>query len=100
MLRASQFIVGIILFIVVEVLRIYLPGVESESLIDLGHFVNQNIFYFRTIALLILIVPAIQVFMLGTRNAKVFVAISLIIALTVFLLCNYYVQAPHQASHP
>ena len=94
MLRSIQFIVGIVLFIVLEVVRAYFAtsqqGNEEENTLAFANFIHENIFYFRTIALLIIVVPAVQVFLLGTIKTKIFVGVCLVIALTVFLLCNNY----------
>lgn len=94
MLRIIQFSVGIILFIVLEVVRAYFTAAqepnEPENAVGFASFLEDNIFYFRTIALLIIVVPAVQLFLLGTTKAKVLVGLSLAIALAVFFFCNYY----------
>jgi hypothetical protein len=104
MLRLTQFIVGLFLFIAIEVLRIYFlmpfPGSQRSETIEIAYFLHQNIFYFRTIALLILVVPAVQFFIYGSATSKWYVGIAIGIALYVFLMANYKLQADKMFYQP
>jgi hypothetical protein len=104
MLRLTQFIVGLLLFIAAEVLRVYFimpfPGSQTSNTIEIAYFLHQNIFYFRTIALLILIVPTVQFYIYGSATAKWYISIAIAIALYIFLMANYKMQADKMFFQP
>jgi hypothetical protein len=104
MLRLTQFVVGLLLWIAIEILRVYFimpfPGSQRSETIELAYFLHQNIFYFRTIALLILAVPAIQFYIYGSATAKWYVSIAIAIALYIFLMTNYKLQADKMFYQP
>ena len=92
MLRIVQFVVGALLFITIELLKFYLPqsvSAEDQSAISaLANFINENIFYLRTIMLLIMVVPAIQLLLLGKRHEKWLVGIALVIVFAIVIATN------------
>lgn len=104
MQRPVQFTVGLILFLALEILRVYFimpfPGSQQDTTIDIAYFLHRNIFWFRTIAILILIVPAMQYYVMGRIWSKVVVTLCLILAITVFYMTNYRLQADKMFLEP
>ena len=103
-MRTIQFIVGFLLFVSLEILRVYFimpfPGSQESETIDIAYFLHENIFWLRTIAILILIFPTLQFFLSGKTVAKWYVGIALGIALYIFLMTNYKLQADKMFYQP
>jgi hypothetical protein len=81
MARTIQFVVGLFLWIAIEVGRIYFimpfPGSQEKETIELAYFLHENIFWLRTIALLILVIPTVQFFLSGSSVSKWYVGIAI-----------------------
>ncbi len=95
--RTIQFVVGLFLWIAIEVARIYFimpfPGSQHDETIELAWFLHENIFWLRIIALLILLIPTVQFFLSGPTVAKWYVGIAIGIGLYISLMANYKLQA-------
>ena len=93
MLRTVQFIFGLVLLIALEIFKVYFimpfPGSQQSESIGLAYFIHSNIFWFRTIGLLIILFPIIQFFTIGKPLAKVLVVVGLIFYTIVFYFFNY-----------
>lgn len=93
MLRPVQFIFGLVLLIALEVFKVYFimpfPGSQQSETVGLAYFIHTNIFWFRTIGLLIIMFPAIQFYMSGKAYAKILVTAGLVLYGVVFYFFNY-----------
>lgn len=93
MLRTVQFIFGLVLLIALEIFKVYFimpfPGSQESESVGLAYFIHTNIFWFRTIGLLIILFPIIQYFTIGKPLAKVLVVVGLILYTVVFYFFNY-----------
>jgi hypothetical protein len=93
MIKNLQLAFGLVLLIAVEVARLYFimpfPGSQESETIDLAYFIHQNIFWFRTIGLLIILFPMVSIFMGGTTKAKVIASLGLIFYVVVVYLFNF-----------
>lgn len=83
MLRAAQFATGIVLLIALEISQVYFIARTN-----MGDFLDNNIFYFRIIGLLIILFPAFYFFTMGTRRSKVLVGMALGTYAFIFYLVN------------
>lgn len=104
MLRPIQFTVGLILLLALEILRVYFimpfPGSQRHNTLEFAYFLNNNIFYFRTIGLLIIIFPVIHYYWFGKAWKKVLVTIGIALYLFIFYLCNYQFEADSMFKEP
>jgi hypothetical protein len=93
MLKPIQFAVGIILLILMEVLRVYFimpfPGSQHTENIILAYFLNENIFWFRFVGLLIILFPSVSFFSLGNRKTKIIVGLAIAFYGIIFYLFNF-----------
>ena len=93
MLRPIQFIVGLTLLIAVEILKVYFArstsGSQQADSDEFANFLHDNIFYFRTIGWLIILVPAINFFVAGSARTKALTALGLVIYGVIFYFFNY-----------
>jgi hypothetical protein len=93
MVKTVQFITGIFLLIVLEVLRVYFimpfPGSQHAATIDIAYFLHQNIFWFRFIGMLLILFPAVSFLWMGTLRQKVFAVFGILLYAFIFYLFNY-----------
>jgi hypothetical protein len=93
MLRAIQLIVGLLLLIATEILHVFfimpMPGSQESNTIEIAYFIHKNIFYIRTIGLLIVIVPLIHYYMNGKWLARILVTVGIVAYGYVFYKFNY-----------
>ena len=93
MLRTLQFIFGLLLLIALEVFKVYFimpfPGSQQSETVGLAYFIHGNIFWFRTIGLLIILFPIIHFFMYGRLRAKILVVFGLVVYAAIFYVFNY-----------
>jgi hypothetical protein len=93
MLRPIQFIVGLILLIALEILKVYFimpfPGSQKSESVEFAYFLHSNIFYFRTIGWLIILIPTFNYLSMGSRTAKILTAIGLAFYVFVFYMFNF-----------
>jgi hypothetical protein len=97
MVRIFQFIAGIALLLVLEVLRVYFimpfPGSQRREAVDIAYFLHTNMFWLRTIGLLIIFFPVIHYYWMGSRLSKWLVTLSLISYVYIFMVTNYQMRA-------
>ncbi|MEK7728585.1 MAG: DUF3179 domain-containing (seleno)protein [candidate division KSB1 bacterium] len=93
MLRALLFIIGFILLLGAEVLRVYFimpfPGSQRSETIDLAYFLHHNIAYFRILGLLLLGSSAFHLFRAGGKIARGSIASALVIYALVCYFFNF-----------
>ena len=92
MLRPLQFIVGLILLIALEILKVYfiMPFSSQKSdTVEFAYFLHNNIFYFRTIGWLLILMPAFNFLTTGSRKAKILTVIGLAFYGFVFYMFNF-----------
>jgi hypothetical protein len=104
MIRVIQFAVGILLLISIEVLKVYFimpfPGSQRSTSIDLAYFIHTNIFYFRTIGILITIFPAFQFLAFGKTLPRIITGVALLLYFLVFYLFNFRFTADRMFYQP
>jgi len=97
MVRAFQFTTGIVLLLAAEFLRIYFimpfPGSQTTRAVDLAYFLHTNIFWLRTVGILIIFFPVIHYYWMGSTRSKWIVSISLVVYLYIFMVTNYQIRA-------
>jgi hypothetical protein len=93
MTRTIQFLVGIILLIGIEILRVYFimpfPGSQHSETIGLAYFLHHNIIYLRSAGLLLILFPVLHYFRYGGWKAKWGIGIALAFFVFVFYLFNF-----------
>jgi hypothetical protein len=93
MLRPIQLIVGLILLISLEILKVYFimpfPGSQHWESVEFAYFLHTNIFYFRTIGWLIILFPAFYFLWQGSTKAKILTAIGLLLYGSIFYMFNF-----------
>lgn len=112
-MRVALFLVGMVLLITLEVMRVYfimpirsrsiglgyflhnniLPGTQRSESIGLAYFLHNNILYFRLIGWLMILYPVIYFFNFGAVKGKVFISLALIAYAVVFYLFNFRYRA-------
>jgi hypothetical protein len=104
MLRAFQFAIGLVLLIGVEILRVYyimpFPGSQISDNIELAYFLHNNMFWLRTIGILIIFFPMVQFYTAGSTASKWIVSIALGLYLYIFMIFNYKMQADQMFYQP
>jgi hypothetical protein len=97
MVRTLQFVTGLILLLALEILRVYFimpfPGSQRSDSVEIAYFLHRNMFWLRTIGILIIVFPAIHYYWLGSKRSKWLVSISLALYLYIFMVTNYSMQA-------
>ncbi|MBT1706149.1 hypothetical protein [Chryseosolibacter indicus] len=82
MLRSIQFITGLVILLACEILPFYFLSPSSDRqqnvISQTAYFISNNIFYFRTIGILILIFPAIHFFWFGSKTSKWLISLAII----------------------
>lgn len=104
MLRVVQFIVGMLLLLATEILHVFfimpMPGSQQSNTIELAYFIHTNIFYLRTVGLLIILFPLIHYLWNGKILARVLVVLSLALYGFVFYQFNYKMVADKMFREP
>jgi hypothetical protein len=104
MIKGIQFTVGILLLITIEILKVYFimpfPGSQRAETIDLAYFIHTNLFYFRTIGILIAIFPAFQFLVFGKTLPRIATGVALLIYFIVFYFFNFRFAADKMFYQP
>jgi len=86
-------ILGILILFAAEILRVYFimpfPGSQQANTIDIAYFIDQNIWYIRLIALLLIIVPALNIYRGHKRWSKIFLSVVFVLYGGVFYFFNF-----------
>ena len=92
-IRVFCFVVGILLLLAFEILRVYFimpfPGSQRAETIDLAYFLHNNLVYFRLLGLLLIAAPAIYFLRTGGTLAKAGVGLALVLVAVVFYFFNF-----------
>src|SRR5688572_23857054 len=102
-MRTAQFVVGILLLIALEVMKVYfiMPfGAQRSETIDLAYLIHTNIIWFRLIGLLLIFFPIVYYFRFGKVKAKVAVGILLVAYGFVFYMFNFKMLADKMFLQP
>jgi hypothetical protein len=82
MLKAGQFIIGLILLLTLEIVRVFFimpfPGSQEDNMIELAYFINNNVWYLRAVGWLIIIVPLLNYVWYGKVWKKVVVLLAVV----------------------
>jgi hypothetical protein len=93
MLKPIQLIVGLIILIGLEVLKVYFimpfPGSQHWESVEFAYFLHANIFYFRTIGWLIILFPAFYFIWKGRIMAKILTIAGLLLYAFIFYMFNF-----------
>jgi hypothetical protein len=97
-------IVGFLLLFAVEILRVYFimpfPGSQETDTLPLAYWLAKNTIWLRTVALLLILFPAISIFRNGKRRAKISLAIPLVLYAVVFFFINFRFEADKMFYQP
>lgn len=102
MARAFQFITGILILLAIEICRVYfiMPFGQRSYSVDVGYFIHENLFYLRTIGLVLILFPAWYYYSLGKLPAKILVSLAIVAVLVVGYLFNYKFAADKMFIQP
>jgi hypothetical protein len=102
--KTGQFIVGIILLIAIEVLKVYfimpLPGSQRAETVNIAYFIHTNVVWLRLIGWLMIIYPVFYFFRFGKMKAKIAVGLLMIAYGVVFYMFNYELLADKMFLQP
>src|SRR5690242_15053453 len=86
-------VVGLLILFAAEILRVYFimpfPGSQRANTIDVAYFIDQNIWYIRVIALLLIAVPLYNVFKGKRLWSKILLGGVFIFYVFVFYVFNF-----------
>lgn len=92
MLRATQFIVGLLLLVALEISRAYFsssfPAGQQSQTGETASFLQHNILWLRIIGVLIIAFPVIYYFTFGTKLSRWVVAGALLAYIFIFYKFN------------
>src|SRR6218665_3666151 len=92
-MRLILVIVGFLVLILTEVLRVYFimpfPGSQQAETIDLAYFLHNNIGLFRLAGGVLIVYPLFSFFKSGTKISKVLLAVLLVGYIVIFYLFNF-----------
>jgi hypothetical protein len=84
---------GLLILFAAEILRVYFimpfPGSQHANTIDIAYFIDQNIWYIRLIAVLLIAIPLFNVFARKRLWSKIAVSVILILYAVVFYFFNF-----------
>ena len=96
--------IGISLFIIFELLRVYLimplPGSQQMNSINLAYWLGKNQQIIRIVGWLIISRPLIEIFRNSTTKNKIFVTLLLIVYGAVAFLFNFKMEADKMFYQP
>ncbi|HEY9045102.1 MAG TPA: DUF3179 domain-containing (seleno)protein [Ohtaekwangia sp.] len=105
-MRVLLFILGIVILVGVEILRVYFimpfPGSQQSETIAIAYFLHSYINVFRLLGFIAVAIPFLYYFRSGSVWARVTVSVFLIVYLVVFYLFNFRFLAEkmfYQPSH-
>ncbi|HMF71285.1 MAG TPA: DUF3179 domain-containing (seleno)protein [Flavitalea sp.] len=86
-------IAGLILLLAFEIGRVYFimpfPGSQKSNTIDLAYWIDQNIIWVRIVLILLIAVPAINIFRQRKIRKKILLGCTLLLYAVVFYLFNF-----------
>jgi len=97
-------VAGLLLLFAVEILRVYFimpfPGSQHANTIDLAYNIDNNIFWIRIIALLLIAYPVIQIFRNDKNWKKILISIVLVFYAVIFFFFNFRFEADKMFYNP
>jgi hypothetical protein len=97
-------ILGLMLLIIFECLRVYLimpmPGSQQFDSIQLAYFLGANKWVIRLIGYMIAFIPMFQIIRNGVRNEKIITGVLAIIYLIVFYVFTFQMEADKMFYQP
>lgn len=92
-MKKSLLIVGLLILFAAEILRVYFimpfPGSQKANTISLAYFIDQNIWYIRLVAVLLVAIPLMNIFSRGKRWSRILMSIVLMLYAVVFYFFNF-----------
>ncbi len=93
MTRTMLLIAGFLILFAIEILRVYFimpfPGSQKADTIQIAYFLNNNIWWFRILGLILILLPMIYIFRNSRWWKKIFLAFFVLIYATVFYFFNF-----------
>lgn len=93
MKRTMLLIAGFLILFTIEILRVYFimpfPGSQKADTIQIAYFLNNNIWWFRILGLILILLPMIYIFRNSRWWKKIFLAFFVLIYATVFYFFNF-----------
>jgi len=93
MKRTMLLIAGFLILFATEILRVYFimpfPGSQKADTIQIAYFLNNNIWWFRILGLILILPPIIYIFRNSRWWKKIFLAFFVLIYATVFYFFNF-----------
>ena len=97
-------ITGFVLLFAAEILRVYFimpfPGSQYNNTIDVAYWLNNNIWWIRILALVLLVFPLLSLFNNGKKWQKITVALFLIFYAVIFFFFNFRFEADKMFYQP
>jgi hypothetical protein len=91
--RTSLLFFGFILLFASEILRVYFimpfPGSQQSNTIEIAYFIDKNIFWLRTMGILIILIPLIAILKNSRLWKKIFLSLIGLLYLFIFYLFNF-----------
>jgi hypothetical protein len=92
-MRVLVVILGIVLLVIIEILRVYFimpfPGSQRNETIEIAYFIGNNIFWFRLTGLVLIAFPLFKIFEAGSKKHKLVIGSLILIYGVVFYLFNF-----------
>ncbi|MFZ1368993.1 MAG: DUF3179 domain-containing (seleno)protein, partial [Ferruginibacter sp.] len=93
MKRTLLLITGFLILFSAEILRVYFimpfPGSQKADTIQIAYFLNNNIWWFRILGLILIVPPMLYIFRNSRWWKKIFLAFFVLIYATVFYFFNF-----------
>ena len=93
MKRTMLLIAGFLILFATEILRVYFimpfPGSQKADTIQIAYFLNNNIWWFRILGLILILPPMLYIFRNSRWWKKIFLAFFVLIYATVFYFFNF-----------
>lgn len=93
MKRALLLITGLLILLATEILRVYFimpfPGSQKANTISIAYFLNNYIWLFRILGLILFVPPMLYIFRYGKWWKKILLGIFVLLYTTVFYAFNF-----------
>ena len=93
MKRTLLLITGFLILFATEILRVYFimpfPGSQKSDTIQIAYFLNNYIWWFRILGLILLVPPMLYIFRNSRRWRKILLAFFVLLYATIFYLFNF-----------
>ncbi len=93
MKRSLPLITGFLILFVTEILRVYFimpfPGSQKANTIEIAYFLNNYIWWFRILGLILIIPPMLYIFRNSRMWRKILLAFFVLLYATIFYFFNF-----------